>query len=78
MVDSSKEKGVLIPVSNREDLVLSAEVEEAILKGHFKIYTMENIYDAIDVLMGNQERTSVNIIDELKKELRKYNNTKKK
>ncbi|MCM1992695.1 AAA family ATPase [Oceanirhabdus seepicola] len=78
MLDSSKEKGVLIPVSNRDDLVLSAKVEEAILKGHFKIYTMENIYDAIDVLMGNQEKTSANIIDELKKELRKYNNSKKK
>ena len=78
MLDSSKEKGVLIPASNRDDLVLSAEVEEAILKGHFKIYTMENIHDAIDVLMGDNEKTSATIIEELKKELRKYNNTKKK
>ncbi|WBW95381.1 AAA family ATPase [Oceanirhabdus sp. W0125-5] len=78
MVDKSKGKGVLIPSSNREDLVLSSEVEEAILKGHFKIYTMENIYDAIDVLMGSKEQTSENIMDELKKELKKYSNTKKK
>ena len=51
LLDDTKDKGVLIPITNSEDLVLNKEVEEAIEKGEFHIYTMENLQDAIEVMI---------------------------
>lgn len=44
-------KGVLIPSTNIDELILPPKIEEAIKKGDFKIYCMDSIYDAIDVMM---------------------------
>ena len=52
LVDNVKGKGVLIPESNVNSLVLNEEVEEEIKKGNFHIYTMSYIKDAVEVLMG--------------------------
>lgn len=65
---STKDKGVLIPVSNKNNLVLSREVEEAIVNGEFHIYTMKNSKEAIEILMGNYEE----VIDASKREIKKY------
>jgi len=65
---STKDNGVLIPVSNKNNLILSREVEEAILKGEFHIYTMKNANEAIEILIGNYHE----VIDASKREIKKY------
>ena len=72
-VDSIKNKGVLIPFSNKNDLVLSKEVEEAIQNGDFNIYTMESIDDAIKVLMDKSSINIDKVKESMQKEFLKYN-----
>lgn len=67
----TKNVGVLVPERNKDDIVLKPEVEDAILKGDFHIYTMDNINDAIEVMIL-EENESIdefykNILDEVKK-----------
>ncbi|GAA0724037.1 AAA family ATPase [Clostridium malenominatum] len=76
-LDNIKGKGVLIPYSNIGNLVLNKEVEEEIEKGNFKIYTMETIEDAVNILMGDEGITYNEVLDEIKKELKKYNKKSK-
>ncbi|MGL5244505.1 MAG: AAA family ATPase [Sarcina sp.] len=71
-VDTYKGKGVLIPESNKDELILNAEVEEAIRKGEFKIYTMKEINDAIITLMGSDEISFEDIAIKISKELNKF------
>ncbi|MGL5615373.1 MAG: AAA family ATPase [Sarcina sp.] len=72
ILDSYKGKGVLIPYSNRDELVLNKEVEEAVKKGDFKIYTMKTIYDAMEVLMLNGEKTLEDLGAAIESEIKKY------
>ena len=41
----------MIPEANKDELILKAEVEEAIINGKFHIYTMNNLNDAIETLL---------------------------
>lgn len=66
-------KGVLIPESNKEELILISEVEEAVKDGKFNIYTMNDINDAIQVLMCNDEISVEDIISNIKKEIDLFN-----
>lgn len=75
-IDTVKGKGVLIPLSNAEDLVLSAEVEMEIKNGNFHIYTMTSIEDAIEVLMGDSNTSFKKVMTSINKELKKYSNKK--
>ncbi|WP_294363311.1 AAA family ATPase [uncultured Clostridium sp.] len=50
-IDDYKDKGVLIPSSNKDELILMPEVEKAIEDGDFHIYIMDNIDDAIETLL---------------------------
>jgi lon-related putative ATP-dependent protease len=70
--DKIKDKGVLIPESNLDSLVLSKEIEEEIKNGNFHIYSMETIKDAVEVLMGEENLGYNEIMGELNKELKKY------
>lgn len=72
ILDSYKGKGVLIPYSNRDELVLNKEVEDAVKKGDFKIYTMKTIYDAMEVLMLNGEKTLEDLGAAIESEIKKY------
>lgn len=63
-----KNKGVLIPITNTNNLVLKSEVEEAINKGNFHIYVMKDIKDAIELLIGNYTE----VMNSVKRELKKY------
>ncbi len=67
-----KDKGVLIPITNSEDLVLNKEVEEAIEKGEFHIYTMENLQDAIEVMMLDNKTSYKDLFKIIEKEVEKY------
>ncbi len=72
LLDDTKDKGVLIPASNSEDLVLNKEVEEAIEKGEFHIYTMENLQDAIEVMMLDNKTSYKDLFKIIEKEVEKY------
>lgn len=71
-MDTIEGKGVLIPASNKDDLVLCKEVEDAILQGKFKLYTMENIDDALQVLLDYKDPTLEKILKVIEKESKKY------
>ncbi|MBZ9624513.1 AAA family ATPase [Clostridium sp. FP2] len=72
-IDTIVGKGVMIPMSNADDLVLSAEVEREIKNGNFHIYTMTSIEDAMEVLMGTSDTDVQGIMAAINKELKKYN-----
>jgi len=76
VLDTIKDKGVLIPLSNAEDLVLNEEVELEIKNGNFHIYTMNSIDDAIRVLMGNSDMSFDSVMLVINKELKKYSSKK--
>lgn len=65
----SKGLGVIIPNSNVNELILSNEVEESITKGEFHIYTMENLEDALEIMLD----CNINEINKkVKLEIEKY------
>ncbi|KGM97416.1 ATP-dependent protease [Clostridium novyi A str. 4552] len=66
-IDNVNNKGVLIPYSNKNNLVLNSEVEDAIKMKKFHIYTMQNIKEAIEILIGDYDKVMENIRKELKK-----------
>lgn len=72
LVDNIKDKGVLIPESNVNSLVLNEEVEEEIKKGNFHIYSMSHIRDAVEVLMEENEMGYKEVMDMVTQESKKY------
>ncbi|WP_294373136.1 AAA family ATPase [uncultured Clostridium sp.] len=82
LIDTVDDKGVLIPSSNVDELILSAEVERDIEKRKFHIYTMDDLNDAIEVLILNRGETITEFFKKLNDEILKYrcdkNNKKKK
>ncbi|MGL4655923.1 MAG: AAA family ATPase [Sarcina sp.] len=72
VMDTHIGKGVIIPDSNKNELILSREVEEAVEKGEFHIYTMKNINDAIDALMISNGNTLEDIAAAISTEIEKY------
>ncbi|HCW53892.1 MAG TPA: ATP-dependent protease [Clostridium sp.] len=77
-IDTIENKAVLIPSTNVNELILSGEVEEDIRKGKFHIYTMENLDDAIEILILNKGESVKGFFKEIDDELSKYRNNKKK
>ena len=65
-MDTIENKGVLIPTSNRDELIILPEVEEAIINNKFHIYTMENLNDAIEVLMLDEGQTLEMFYEDIK------------
>jgi predicted ATP-dependent protease len=45
-------QGVLIPASNEQDLMLRADVIEAVARGEFSIYRVETVDQGIELLTG--------------------------
>jgi len=75
-IDTIVGKGVVIPLSNADDLVLSAEVEREIENGNFHIYTMTSIEDAMEVLMGTPDTDFEGVMTAISRELKKYSSKK--
>lgn len=71
-LDTVANKGVLIPARNKNNIVLRKDVEEAIGAGEFFIYTMENFFDAMEIMFYEVNFRNRNVIDEIGRELRKY------
>ncbi|WP_461615330.1 AAA family ATPase [Clostridium sp. Marseille-QA1073] len=72
-IDTIENKGVLIPASNKEDLVLCEEVEMAIKEGKFSIYTMKSVEDAVRVLLDKPAINFDKVTKAINKEIEKYN-----
>jgi predicted ATP-dependent protease len=78
IVDKINDKGVLIPSTNVDELILRSEVEDDIKKKKFHIYTMESLEDAIEVLMLEEGESVKNFYKEIESEMSKYKSGKKK
>lgn len=78
IIDDVSDKGVLIPNSNSDELILRSEVEEDIKKGKFHIYTMETLEDAIEVLILDEGESVKNFFKEIENEILKYKGIKRK
>ncbi|MBE6051764.1 MAG: ATP-dependent protease [Clostridium sp.] len=72
LLGDSKGKGVLIPSSNKDEVILKREVEEAIEKGDFHIYTMDTLEDAIEVMILDENETIEDFFKAISKEIDKY------
>lgn len=77
LLESDEEKGVLIPHSNRNEIILTQEIETSVAKGNFKIYTMETLEDAIEILILNEGETILDFLEEINIEIKKYKSLKK-
>jgi len=72
IMDDTEGKGVIIPLSNKDNLVLSREVERAIFEGKFKICTMETVEDAMELIFDAGEISMDNIMDLISKQCMEY------
>lgn len=65
-------QGVIIPYTNKEDLILKDEVLQAIKEGNFHIYTASTIEDCLYILCENNSKTSMeeSLMDVIKSEIR--------
>lgn len=75
-LESYKDKGVLIPSSNKDELILMPEVEKAIEDGDFHIYVMDTLEDAIETLILKDNESIEDFYISLNEELKKYKNKK--
>lgn len=78
IMGDAEEKGVLIPNSNKEELILQSAVEQDIIKGKFHIYTMENLEDAIEVMILEEGENVKSFYKEMENEILKYKGIKRK
>lgn len=77
MLDTVEEKGVLIPEGNKDEIILKSEVEKAVQEGKFHIYTMNNLNDAIEVLLLDEGESIEEFYKNLQNELEKYKTKEK-
>lgn len=75
-LDTVENKGVLIPSTNVDDVVLNEEVENEIKQGKFKLYSMDTIYDAIEVLMCDKKTKVSDVLKKIKIEIKLYEDNK--
>ena len=68
----TKDIGVLIPSRNKDDIVLKPEVENAVLRGDFHIYTMDNINDAVEVMLLEENESIDEFYKNIFNEVKKY------
>jgi lon-related putative ATP-dependent protease len=78
IIDDINDKGVLIPNSNANELILRSEVEKDIEKRKFHIYTMETLEDAIEVLILDEGESVKSFFKEIENEILKYKGVKRK
>lgn len=71
-VTSYKGKGVLIPATNKDELILKPEIEDAVKKGDFHIYVMSNLEDAIETLILDEDESVEKFYSLIQEEIKKY------
>lgn len=72
-IDTYIGKAVLIPESNKDELILNSEIEEAVRKGEFKIYLMKDINEALSTLLLNNTMSLEDIGNKIREEIKKFN-----
>ncbi|WP_283688342.1 AAA family ATPase [Clostridium perfringens] len=72
-IDTYIGKAVLIPESNKDELILNSEIEEAVRKGEFKIYLMKDINEALSTLLLNDTLSLEDIGNKIREEIKKFN-----
>lgn len=72
MLDTIEGKGVLIPEANKDEIILKSQVENQIIEGKFHIYTMNNLNDAIEVLLLDENETLDEFFKKIQEEIDKY------
>jgi predicted ATP-dependent protease len=50
----NKKNGVIIPIQNVKDLMLSQDIVEAVRKGKFSIWAINRVEDGISLVMGKE------------------------
>ena len=78
ILDTVDGKGVLIPSSNKNELILKCDVEDDIKNNKFHIYSMDTLEDALRVLIFNEEDTMKSFLKEIEDEISKYKTSKRK
>lgn len=78
LLGKRENNGVLIPYSNRDNIVLRKEVEQQVANGDFHIYTMNTVEDAIEALMCDETIRVSDVYESIKKEIKKYSAKPKK
>lgn len=78
IIDDINDKAVLIPNSNKDELILQSKVEEDIKSGKFHIYTMDNLEDAIEVMILEEGENVKSFFKEMENEMLKYKVIKRK
>lgn len=76
ILDSVENKGVLIPSANKDEVILTPEVEEAIMQGKFHIYTMDTLNDAIEILILKEDESIEDFYKDINAEVDKYKTKK--
>lgn len=76
ILDSEEDKGVLIPSANKDELILTPEVEQAILQGKFHIYTMDTLNDAIEILLLKDHESIETFYNDINEQIDKYKTKK--
>lgn len=76
ILDSIENKGVLIPSVNKDEVILTPEVEEAIIEGKFHIYTMDTLNDAIETLILKSDESIDDFYNDINEEIDKYKTKK--
>ena len=71
-MDDIEDRGVVIPLSNKDNLVLSREVEKAIFEGKFKICTMETVEDAMELIFDAEEINMDKIMEIINNQCTEY------
>ena len=72
LIDTVDNKGVLIPSSNADELILNARVEEDVKNRKFHVYTMDSLDDAIELLILKDGETLADFFKGLNDEILKY------
>ena len=78
ILDTVDGKGVLIPSSNKNELILKCDVEDDVKNNKFHIYSMDTLEDALRVLIFNEEDTMKSFLKEIEDEIAKYKTSKRK
>lgn len=72
MIDTIEGKGVLLPLSNKDEIILTPNVEKAISENKFHLYQMETLNDAIEVLILNEGEKIEEFYEKIYSEISKY------
>lgn len=76
IIDTVENKGVLLPSANKDEIILTPNVEEAIKENKFHLYEMSTLNDAIEVLMLNEDESIEEFYEQVYAEINKYKSKK--